>query len=98
MVRVAHARHAKGPGAQLNARSDDIGIGHGVAQTKAHDGNITAGGSWFEGIIDEVWILNTPLTESELMLMVFNPLMAWMGQRSVTKDYIALKSMLESRD
>ena len=56
----------KGPGAQLNGRSDDIGIGHGVAQTKAHDGNITAGGSWFEGIIDEVWILNTPLTEAEL--------------------------------
>ena len=62
----------KGPGAQLNGRSDDIGIGHGVAQTKAHDGNITAGGSWFEGIIDEVWILNTPLTEGELAAIAPN--------------------------
>jgi hypothetical protein len=62
----------KGPGAQLNARSDDNGIGHGVAQTKAHDGNITAGGSWFEGIIDEVWILNTSLTEAELAAIAPN--------------------------
>jgi len=56
----------KGPGAQLNARADDNGIAHVVGQSKAHDGNITGGGSFFEGIVDEVWILNTALTEAEL--------------------------------
>jgi len=57
---------AKGPGAQLNARSDDNAIGHVIGQSKAHDGNIAGGGSFFGGMVDEVWILNTALTENEL--------------------------------
>jgi hypothetical protein len=48
-----------GPGAELRARSDDIGIGTVQAQTIYHDNFIVAdGGHWFEGVIDEVWILN----------------------------------------
>ena len=56
----------KGSGAQFNARSDDNGIGHVVGQSKAHDGNITGGGNYFGGLVDEVWILNTALSDAEL--------------------------------
>ncbi|MCF7975484.1 MAG: discoidin domain-containing protein [Phycisphaerae bacterium] len=62
----------KGPGAQLNARSDDNGIAHVIGQSKAHDGNITGGGSFFGGLIDEVWILDHALTESELAAIAPN--------------------------
>jgi hypothetical protein len=55
-----------GPGGQLQGRSDDIGIGNVQAQTIFHDGIIADGGHWFEGTIDEVWILNETLTEIEL--------------------------------
>jgi hypothetical protein len=56
---------AKGPGGQLQSRSDDNGIGNVQAQTNFHDGTVNAG-HWFEGMIDEVWILNTALTEVDL--------------------------------
>jgi hypothetical protein len=56
----------KGPGGQLNSRSDDNGIGHHVAQVKFHDGNATGGGGFFEGMVDEIWILNQALSEAEL--------------------------------
>ena len=55
-----------GPGGQLQSRSDDIGIGYANAQVKFHDGNFTGGGSYFEGIVDEIWIINAALTQVEL--------------------------------
>jgi hypothetical protein len=54
-----------GPGAQLNGRSDDIGIGNVQAQTIFND-TIVNSGYWFEGAIDELWILNVALTEDDL--------------------------------
>jgi hypothetical protein len=54
-----------GPGGQLQGRSDDIGVGNVQAQTIFHDGIVNAG-HWFEGTIDELWILNQALTEVEL--------------------------------
>jgi hypothetical protein len=54
-----------GPGAQLNSRSDDIGIGNVQAQTIFNDTIVNAG-YWFEGAIDEVWIINEALTEDDL--------------------------------
>jgi len=54
-----------GPGGQLNARSDDNGIGNVQAQT-IFDDTIVNAGYWFEGAIDEVWILNVALTEDDL--------------------------------
>jgi hypothetical protein len=57
---------SKGPGGQLQSRSDDNGIGYANAQTKFHDGNFTGGGSYFEGTVDEIWIINAALTQIEL--------------------------------
>jgi len=54
-----------GPGGQLQSRSDDNGIGNVQAQTNFHDGTVNAG-YWFEGAIDEVWIINQALTQDEL--------------------------------
>jgi len=56
----------KGPGGQLQSRSNDCAIGYANAQTKFHDGNFTGGGSYFEGTVDEIWIVNAALTEIEL--------------------------------
>ena len=47
-----------GPGGQLQSRSDDNGVGNVQAQTIFHDGIVDGGGYWFEGVIDEIWILN----------------------------------------
>ena len=55
----------KGPGAELRSRSDDNGIGNVQGQTIFHDATADAG-YWFEGMVDEVWILNDPLTEDQL--------------------------------
>jgi hypothetical protein len=56
-----------GPGGQLQSRSNDCGIGYANSQSKFHDGNLTGGGSYFEGIIDEVWIFDgAALTIAEL--------------------------------
>ncbi|HUU19207.1 MAG TPA: LamG-like jellyroll fold domain-containing protein [Sedimentisphaerales bacterium] len=57
---------ATGPGGQLQSRSNDCGIGYANAQTKFHDGNFTGGGSYFEGTVDEIWIVNAALTQVEL--------------------------------
>ena len=58
---------AVGPGAELRSRSNDCGIGYRNSESKFHDGNATGGGSYFEGIIDDVWILsNAALTQDEL--------------------------------
>ncbi|MDT8301539.1 MAG: LamG-like jellyroll fold domain-containing protein [Sedimentisphaerales bacterium] len=55
-----------GPGAELRSRSNDNGIGYANSQTKLHDGNVTGGGNYFEGTVDEIWIINAALTQVEL--------------------------------
>jgi len=55
-----------GPGGQLQSRSNDCAIGYANSQTKFHDGNLTGGGGYFEGMVDEIWIFNQALTEVEL--------------------------------
>ncbi len=60
----------KGPGAELRSRSNDCGIGYHNSQVKYHDGNVSATGSYFEGVVDEVWILNDPLTISDLSTLM----------------------------
>ncbi|KPK37493.1 MAG: hypothetical protein AMJ65_14410, partial [Phycisphaerae bacterium SG8_4] len=56
-----------GPGGQLQGRSNDCGIGYHNSETKYHDGNNSTTGNYFEGMIDEVWIINRALTEEELL-------------------------------
>jgi hypothetical protein len=56
----------KGPGAELRSRSNDCAMGYHNSQVKFHDGNVSSTGSYFEGAIDEVWILNQALTQVEL--------------------------------
>ena len=56
----------KGPGAELRSRSNDNAIGYANSQTKFHDGNLTGGGAYFEGVVDEVWMINTALNQAEL--------------------------------
>jgi hypothetical protein len=55
-----------GPGGQLQSRPNDCAIGYANGQSKFHDGNLTGGGAYFEGMVDEVWIFNQALTEVEL--------------------------------
>lgn len=56
----------KGPGGELRSRSNDGGIGYHNSQVKFHDGNVSSTGSYFEGAVDEVWMINTALTETIL--------------------------------
>jgi len=62
---------AKGPAGELRSRSDDNAIGNVQAQTRVDDELVLNAGYWFEGIIDEVWILNQALSESELAAIGF---------------------------
>jgi len=55
-----------GPGAELRRRSDDCAIGYQNSETTFHDGIVTGGGSYFEGIVDEIWMINDALTETEM--------------------------------
>jgi len=55
-----------GPGGQLQSRSNDCGIGYHNSQVKYHDGNVSATGSYFQGAVDEIWIINRALSEVEL--------------------------------
>ncbi|MFB0555547.1 MAG: hypothetical protein ACETWQ_19760, partial [Phycisphaerae bacterium] len=55
-----------GPGAELRSRSDDCGIGYQNSETTFHDGTVTGGGSYFEGMVDEIWMINAALTQVEL--------------------------------
>ncbi|MHC4310701.1 MAG: LamG-like jellyroll fold domain-containing protein, partial [Planctomycetota bacterium] len=57
---------SKGPGAELRPRTDDCGIGYHNSQVKFHDGNVSSTGSYFEGIVDEIWMINAALTQVEL--------------------------------
>jgi hypothetical protein len=55
-----------GPGAELRRRSDDCAIGYHNSETKFHDGNSLSTGNYFEGMIDEIWMINAALTQVEL--------------------------------
>jgi hypothetical protein len=57
---------ATGPGGQLQSRSNDCGIGYHNSETKFHDGNSSSTGDYFEGTIDEIWMINAALTQVEL--------------------------------
>jgi hypothetical protein len=65
-----------GPGAELRSRSNNCAIGYFNSQTKFHDGNGTGGGGYFEGVIDELWILNEALTPEELSGLGLNQAIA----------------------
>ena len=56
----------------MRSRSNDCAIGYTNSQVKYHDGNVSTTGNYFEGMVDEVWILNVALTEIELS--------AWRGK------------------
>jgi len=62
----------KGPGGELRGHSNDNGLGYAKENVVFHDGNGNADGHYFEGMIDEVWILNQALTQVELS--------AWRGK------------------
>jgi len=56
----------KAPGGQLHNHSNDNAIGYTRNNNVFHDGNAGADGHYFEGAIDEVWILNEALTQVEI--------------------------------
>jgi len=56
----------KGPGGELRGHSNDNSIGYAKENVVFHDGNGNANGHYFEGMIDEIWILNEALTAAEL--------------------------------
>ncbi|HEC02838.1 MAG TPA: hypothetical protein ENI81_04805 [Phycisphaerales bacterium] len=56
----------KGPGGELRGHSNDNGIGYAKENVVFHDGNGSANGHYYEGMIDEIWILNVALTQAEL--------------------------------
>jgi hypothetical protein len=57
----------KAPGGQLHNHSNDNAIGYTLQNNVFHDGNASpANGHYFEGAIDEIWILNAALTQVEL--------------------------------
>jgi hypothetical protein len=63
----------KGPGGEFRSRTNANGIGY-TTQTKYHDGNVTgASGGYFDGIVDEIWILNQALSEDDLSALTMGP-------------------------
>ncbi len=64
----------KGEGGQVFAHGADIGIGAVTGETKFHDGE--AGGSpntnHFQGLIEEVWLLNEALDADDLKSVLMN--------------------------
>ena len=62
---------AKGPAGELRSRSDDNAIGNVQAQTRIFNEVVLNAGFWFEGMIDEIWILNQALSEDELAAIGF---------------------------
>jgi hypothetical protein len=58
---------AKAPGGQMHNHGNDGGIGYTNENNVFHDGNASpADGHYFEGAIDEVWILNAALNQAEI--------------------------------
>jgi hypothetical protein len=65
---------AKAPGGHIHNHSDNIAIGYTRQNTVFHDGNASpTDGHYFQGVIDEVWILNDALTEAELSQWIGKP-------------------------
>jgi len=54
------------PGGQLHNHADNNAIGYTRQNNVFHDGNAGADGHYFEGAIDEVWILNQALTQVDM--------------------------------
>ncbi len=56
----------KAPGGQIHNHSNDNAIGYTLENNVFHDDTGSGDGWYFEGAIDELWILNVALTETEL--------------------------------
>jgi hypothetical protein len=57
---------AREPGGQMYNHGADIGIGDTNGDTFFHDGSRSGSGDFFEGSVDEVWVLNQALTADDL--------------------------------
>ena len=60
----------KAVGGHIHNHSDDNAIGYTLQNTVFHDDDGSGDGWYFDGAIDEVWILNSALTERELRAFV----------------------------
>jgi len=56
----------KAPGGQIHNHSNNNAIGYTLENNVFHDDDGSGDGWFFEGAIDEIWILNDALTETEL--------------------------------
>ena len=56
----------KEPGGQMHGHGDDVAIGSVIQNTVFHDEDGSGDGFPFEGLIDEVWILNEALSQADL--------------------------------
>ncbi|MHC4596693.1 MAG: galactose-binding domain-containing protein, partial [Planctomycetota bacterium] len=56
----------KAPGGQIHNHSNDNAIGYTLQNNVFHDDSGSGNGWYFEGIIDELWILNDALTPAQL--------------------------------
>jgi hypothetical protein len=61
------------PGGHIHNHSNDNAIGYTLQNNVFHDDDGSGDGWYFEGMIDEVWILNVALTEAELSGFVGKP-------------------------
>ncbi len=64
---------ATAPGGEIYNHANDNSIGYVNENAVFHDGNSNTNGHYFEGAIDEVWILNVALTEAELGAFAAKP-------------------------
>ena len=64
----------KEPGGQLHAHGDDNAIGSVIQNAVFHDEDGSGDGFFFEGLIDEVWILNEALTADDLKVRTVEPM------------------------
>jgi hypothetical protein len=55
------------PGGQIHNHSNDNAIGYTIQNNVFHDDDGTGDGWYFEGAIEEVWIVNEALTEDQLV-------------------------------
>ncbi len=56
----------KAPGGHIHNHTNDNAIGYTIENNVFHDDDGSGDGWYFEGVIDELWILNAALTETEL--------------------------------
>ena len=79
----------KEPGGQLHGHSDDNAIGSVIQNAVFHDEGGSGDGFFFEGLIDEVWILNEALTAEDLKVRTVEPM------DKLTVTWSAIKVQLE---